>query len=64
MKKIRTEDAVGLSLCHDITAVKPGFKGRAFKRGHIIREEDIPALLDLGKRTLFVWDEGCLFIHI
>lgn len=63
VKKIRTEDAVGLSLCHDITAVKPGFKGRAFKRGHIIREEDIPALLDLGKRTLFVWDEGAGEVH-
>ena len=55
MKKIKVEDAVGMELCHDITAMRDGFKGAAFRRGHVIRQEDIPALLDLGKRTVFVW---------
>ena len=55
MKKINVEDAVGLPLCHDITAMRDGFKGAAFKRGHIIREEDIPILLDLGKKQVFIW---------
>lgn len=63
MKKIKIEDAVGRELCHDITAMRDGFKGAAFKRGHIIREEDIPALLDLGKRTVFVWEENAGEIH-
>ena len=42
MKKIPVESAVGMELCHDITAMRDGFKGAAFKRGHIITEEDIP----------------------
>lgn len=63
MKKINVEQAVGMELCHDITAMRDGFKGAAFKRGHIIMEEDVPALLDLGKRTVFVWEEQAGEIH-
>lgn len=63
MKKVKVEDAVGLALCHDITAMRDGFKGAAFKRGHVIVPEDIPALLDLGKRTVFVWEENAGEIH-
>ena len=63
MKKINVENAVGLELCHDITAMRDGFKGAAFKRGHIIKEEDIPKLLDLGKRTVFVWEANAGEIH-
>lgn len=63
MKKINVENAVGLELCHDITAMRDGFKGAAFKRGHVIAEEDIPQLLDLGKRTVFVWEENAGEIH-
>ena len=33
MKKVRIEDAVGMTLCHDITAMYDGFKGALFKRG-------------------------------
>ena len=57
MKKVKVKKAVGLVLGHDLTRIIPGqFKGVAFKKGHIIREEDIPALLDLGKETVFVLD--------
>jgi len=63
MKKVKTEDAVGLALCHDITEVRDGFKGRAFKRGHIVTREDIPHLLDLGKKHLFIWEENAGEIH-
>lgn len=55
MKKIPVEQAVGMALCHDITAMRDGFKGAAFRRGHVIRPEDVAQLLDLGKRTVFVW---------
>jgi hypothetical protein len=55
MKKVKVEKAVGMVLGHDLTRVIPGsFKGVAFKKGHIIQPEDIPALLDLGKGTIFV----------
>ena len=63
MKKIKVEDAVGMALCHDITAMYDGFKGAAFQRGHVITEADIPRLLDLGKRTVFVWEENAGEIH-
>lgn len=63
MKKVRVEDAVGMTLCHDITAMRDGFKGAAFRRGHIVTQADVPALLDLGKRTIFVWEENAGEIH-
>jgi len=64
MKTVPVEDAVGMVLCHDITRIAPGeFKGRAFKKGHIIKQEDIPRLLDLGKRQIFVWELSEGFVH-
>ena len=53
MKLIRTEDAVGQILCHDITQIIKGVtKDARFRKGHIITEEDIPVLLSLGKDNL------------
>ncbi|MCF0228562.1 MAG: molybdopterin-binding protein [Parasporobacterium sp.] len=63
MKKIKVEDAVGMELCHDITAMRDGFKGAAFKRGHVITEEDIPKLMDIGKKTVFIWEENTGEVH-
>ena len=63
MKKIDVEKALGMTLCHDITAVRDGFKGVAFRRRHVIAEADIPALLDLGKKHVFVWEENAGEIH-
>ena len=63
MKKVEVVKAVGMTLCHDITAMRDGFKGAAFKRGHVITEEDIPKLLDLGKRTVFIWKENAGELH-
>ena len=62
MKSIKTEEAVGMALAHDVTAMYDGFKGALFKRGHVIKEEDIEKLLDIGKKTVYVGehDEGLL----
>ena len=50
MKEIRTEDAVGHILCHDITQIiKDEKKGVLFKKGHVVKEDDIPLLLSVGK---------------
>jgi molybdenum cofactor synthesis domain-containing protein len=55
LKKIKVEEAVGLKLAHDITRIVPGkFKGAAFRRGHVVRKADIPRLLDLGKKQVYV----------
>ena len=63
MKKIDVEKAVGMTLCHDITAMRDDFKGAAFHRGHVITAEDVPALLDLGKRHIYVWEPDAGEIH-
>ncbi len=63
MKKIAVQDAVGLKLCHDITAMRDGFKGAAFKRGHIIQEKDIEELLNIGKKHVFIWEENAGELH-
>ena len=55
MKTVPVTQAVGAVLAHDITEIRPGeFKGRAFKKGHVIREEDVCHLQRLGKEHLFV----------
>lgn len=57
LKVIPVEEAVGLPLAHDITEIVPGkHKGPAFRRGHIVRQEDLSKLLDVGKRNLYVME--------
>ena len=52
---IPVQESIGTVLAHDITEIRPDeFKGRAFKKGHIIREEDVCHLRNLGKENLFV----------
>ncbi|MBK5225404.1 MAG: molybdopterin-binding protein [Thermoleophilia bacterium] len=53
---VPVQEAVGLVLSHDITEVnaRTHHKGSGFRRGHVISEEDIPKLLDLGKENLYV----------
>lgn len=54
-RTIPVSEAVGMVLAHDITEIrKDEFKGRAFKKGHVVREEDINHLQRLGKDRLFV----------
>ena len=71
MRKIRTEDAVGHVLCHDMTQIIPGesaddktrFKGVRFKKGHVVEKADIPVLLSMGKEHLYVWELGDNQLH-
>jgi hypothetical protein len=63
-KSVPVEDAVGMILGHDITQIVPGqFKGPAFKKGYVLKSEDIPRLLDMGKRHVFALDIGDDFVH-
>lgn len=55
MKTIPITEAVGTVLAHDITEIRQSeFKGRAFRKGHIVRKEDICHLQRLGKENLFI----------
>ncbi len=58
-KTIPVDEAVGEVLLQDITRIVPGQqKGPAFEKGHIIREEDVPVLKDLGKENIYVFEYG------
>lgn len=64
MKLIRTEDAIGQVLCHDLTQIIKGVsKGPRFRKGHIVTEEDIPVLLSMGKDQLYVWEKDDTVYH-
>lgn len=64
MKLIKTEDAAGQVLCHDITQIIRGVtKDARFRKGHIVTEEDIPVLLSLGKDHLYVWEKDETVYH-
>ena len=64
MKFVKTQDAVGHVLCHDITQIiKDVKKGTAFRKGHIVTEEDIPVLLSLGKDNLYIWEKTEGILH-
>lgn len=64
MKLIKTVDAVGHILCHDITQIiKDVTKDVVFKKGHIVREEDIPVLLSVGKENLYIWEKQDGMLH-
>ena len=64
VKIVPVEQAVGMVLSHDITEiVKNQKKGAAFKKGHIIRLEDIDHLKRLGKENIFVLSLEASDIH-
>ena len=64
MKKVKVEDAIGMVLCHDMTQIIPGVvKDAKFRKGHIVKEEDIPILLSMGKKHLFVYEVNENMIH-
>lgn len=61
---IPVDQAVGMVLPHDITEiVRDEFKGRAFKKGHIIRPEDVAHLRRLGKDHIYVLQLTAEEIH-
>ena len=64
MKLMRTEDAIGQVLCHDITQIIPGVKkGPVFQKGHIIAPEDVPVLLSVGKEHVYIWEKDDTRFH-
>ena len=64
MKLMKTEEAVGHVLCHDITQIIRGVsKGPVFRKGHIIRPEDVPVLLSVGKDHIYIWENDETMLH-
>ena len=64
MKLMKTEEAVGQILCHDMTRIVPGVvKDAAFRKGHVITEADIPLLLSMGKDYVYIWENNENMVH-
>lgn len=64
MRLMKTQDAVGQVLCHDITQIIKGVtKDAVFRKGHIITEEDIPVLLSVGKDNVYIWENDESMMH-
>lgn len=64
MKLVKTTEAVGHVLCHDMTQIIRGVtKDARFRKGHIVTEEDIPVLLSMGKEKLYVWEKDENMLH-
>ena len=64
MREVRVQDAVGMVLCHDITEIVRGErKGARFRKGDVIRAEDVPVLLRIGKEHIYVWEDDPNLLH-
>lgn len=68
MRELPVADAVGTVLCHDITRIIPGerpdrCKGALFRKGHVVRPEDVEPLLSIGKEHLYVFDLAEGLVH-
>ncbi|MDR0819525.1 MAG: molybdopterin-binding protein, partial [Oscillospiraceae bacterium] len=64
MRKISVEQAVGQTLCHDMTRLSPeGVRSVGFKRGHVLTDADIATLLDMGKTHIYAWEPDADEVH-
>jgi len=64
LRMVPVAEAVGMILCHDITRIVPGReKGRAFRKGHVISQDDVPKLKALGKEHIYVWEVTPDLVH-
>ncbi len=64
MKLMKTQDAIGQVLCHDITQIIPGVtKDAVFRKGHVITPEDVPVLLSVGKDHVYIWENDETVLH-
>ena len=58
-RTIPVTETVGMVLAHDVTEIRKGeFKGPAFRKGHVVRQEDVCHLQRLGKENLFALSLG------
>lgn len=64
MKFVDVSQALGMLLGQDLTRIVPGeFNGVAFKKGHIIKAEDIPMLRSMGKNNIYVMEIEPGYLH-
>jgi len=55
---VKVEDAIGEPLAHDVVRYGPGVKIVLFKRGHVVRAEDVKQLKDTGNYSVYIGEDG------
>ncbi|MDR0386880.1 MAG: molybdopterin-binding protein [Treponema sp.] len=63
IKMIPVEQAIGTVLCHDMTRITENEKTVRFRKGHVIKAEDIPLLLAMGKERIYIWEKPAGTLH-
>ena len=64
MKLVKTEDAVGQVLCHDITQIIPGVvKDAVFRKGTYCYRRRHSGTLSVGKENLYIWEKQEGMLH-
>lgn len=64
MRKVPVGDAVGMTICHDMTRIIPEKKkNREFRRGDVITPGDVNRLRMLGKEHVYVWEPAPEHVH-
>jgi molybdenum cofactor synthesis domain-containing protein len=64
MQKVPVGEAIGMTLCHDMTRIIPGQqKNREFRRGDVITPGDVSRLRLLGKEHVYVWEQAPDHVH-
>lgn len=64
MRLIKTTEAVGHVICHDMTQIIKGeIKDAIFRKGHVVTKDDITILLSIGKDHLYVWEKDDTMYH-
>ena len=63
LKKVKIENAIGLTIAHDMTKVDPHYKGPRFRRGHMVAAEDLPELRLMGKEHIYVLENEEGLVH-
>ncbi|MEM3401677.1 MAG: molybdopterin-binding protein [Candidatus Hadarchaeales archaeon] len=63
VRPVKAEEAVGKPLAHDIVKYGPGLKAVLFKKGHVVREEDVEKLKDAGNYIVYIEEGGLEGVH-
>lgn len=63
MRRVKAEEAIGKPLAHDIMRYGAMDKPVLFKRGHVVRSEDLKVLKDTGNYSVYIIEGGEEGVH-
>lgn len=63
VKRVKTEDAIGKPIAHDVVRYGPGLKSILFKRGRVITAADVEKLKDTGNYSVYITEKKEEGVH-